>query len=73
MSNETVDSICTVREPLKVINSSGQAVFIGKSVSNASMSTDPVVLLAARRKAHEKAVEAIMEHRKQLLRGDYIF
>lgn len=37
------------------------------------MSQDPVVLLAERRQAHDKAVKVIMGHRKQLLRIYHAF
>lgn len=68
MAIESVFRATAPQEPLRVKNVSGQAVIIGKPESKKkAISADPAVLLEARRSAHEKAVEAVMANRKQLL------
>ena len=73
MASESDICLGKSREPLCVIGVSGQRVILGKPDLNLSMYSDPRVMLAARRKAHKKAVETVMAHRDQLLRSHYFF
>ncbi|NVE90736.1 hypothetical protein [Vreelandella titanicae] len=68
MTNKKANPRNEIHEPIRVIGVTGQSVIIGKPEAKASVSQDPVFLLAARRQAHEKAVKVIMGHRKELLR-----
>jgi|TARA_R110000851_G_C12691126_1_gene524948 hypothetical protein len=69
MTTEPVVRTAETRDPLRVKGVTGQTVIIGKSGLGLGMSSDPADLLKARRAAHEKAAEVVMEHRKQLVMG----